>query len=128
MSVQAGQIEQILDEPVQARGLGPDDPSDLGHALRRDDAIGERLGIPGDGRERSAQVVRDGQEELALPGLRVRQRSGQLVERGAHGGHLGRAALRHGDVAGTRGEVASSRCHSAQGRGHATGHRPADEH
>ncbi|GFJ90719.1 hypothetical protein Prum_043610 [Phytohabitans rumicis] len=43
--------------------------------------VGERFGVPADGRQRGAQLVRDGQQELPLPALAGGQGGGQVVQR-----------------------------------------------
>ncbi len=57
MGIEPGQVEQVSDQPLQSRRLAPDDPTNLGDPIRGDDPVGQRLGIPADGGERSAQVV-----------------------------------------------------------------------
>lgn len=57
VGIEPGQVEQVSDQPLQSRRLAPDDPTNLGDPIRGDDPVGQRLGIPADGGERSAQVV-----------------------------------------------------------------------
>ncbi len=42
LGVEAGQVEQVADHPLQPRGLGAEDRTDLRDALRRHDPVGER--------------------------------------------------------------------------------------
>ncbi len=53
--IEASQIEQVPDEPIEAPGLREDDRPGSGGVARG--AIGERLGIALDAGERRAQVV-----------------------------------------------------------------------
>ena len=81
LGVEAGEVEQVGDQPVQPLRLAEHDLADLRGLLGGDDAVGERLGVPGDRGQRRAQVVRHRQQELALPRLGVRERAGQGVDR-----------------------------------------------
>ena len=64
-----------------------------------DDAVGQRLGEPAHRGQRRAQLVRDRQQELALPGLAAGQRVGEVVDRPRDLGHLGGPLHRHPHVA-----------------------------
>ena len=64
--LEAGQVEQVADEPVEPAHL-------LVHGLQRlvelvgaDDALGDGLDVAGDGGERRAQLVGDAHQEVAL--------------------------------------------------------------
>ena len=68
-SPQPGQVQQVLDEPVESLGLGTHRRPGARDILLRNDTIGKRLGIALDRGERRAELVRDRQQELALASL-----------------------------------------------------------
>ena len=81
--LQPGQGHEVVDPALQARGLRPDHLAGAWHLGRREDAVGQRLRVTGDGRQRGPQLVRDGQQEPALPFLRLREPTGEGVQRRA---------------------------------------------
>ena len=83
-----GEVEQVGHEPVEVVGLGADHPGHGRDVLGRHDAVGQGLGVALDGGQRRAQLVGDGQEELALPALALVERRRQPVERDGDVGHL----------------------------------------
>ena len=94
--LQPGQRQQVADQPVQVLGLGEHRPAGaLATVVRADHPVGERLGVPADRGQRGAQLVRDRQQELALPALAGGQRGGQPVQRVRQVGDLVRRLGRH---------------------------------
>ena len=66
-ALDALQREQVVDEPRKALGFSHDDRRELLAHGRRQVGVLEHLGVPPDGGERGAQLVRDVAHELALP-------------------------------------------------------------
>ena len=110
VGVQPGQVEQVLDQSLEAARLAADD----GGCFRRvvGGPVDHRLGVAADRGQRCPQLVGDGQEELAflLPGphqvgAHGVDRLGQLGEFGILVGRTGTVASRSPEairrVAGT---------------------------
>ena len=100
--------------------------ADVGGLVGRHDVVGQRLGVAGDRGERGAQVVRDRQQELALPSLGVAQRAGERVDRIADLDDLGRALRGQGDVAVAGGERVRGGRRATQRAGHPPGDEQPD--
>ena len=76
VGVEAGEVEEVGDEALEPARLGRDHLARRGCCSSRplDGAVGDRLRVPADRRERRAQVVRHAQEERALVPARSRAR------------------------------------------------------
>ena len=84
------------------------------------------LGEATDGGQRRAQIVRDRQEEMALPGAAVLQALRHVVDGAGERGELGIVAAADGDPAGqlARGDAACHLHRLDQRAGHASAHLP----
>ena len=71
-TVEAGQREEVGDEPIEPFGLGRDDRRGGGRIGCR--AVADGLGVAADGRQRRAQVVADREQELLVEGARPLER------------------------------------------------------
>ena len=69
-----------VDQAVEPFRLGEHGLAGPGRAVGADHAVGQRLGVPPDGGQRGAQLVRDRQQELALPALAGGQGRGEPVQ------------------------------------------------
>ena len=85
------ELEQVGGEALEAGRLGDEHAADLRRPLGRDEPVGERLAVPAERRQRRAELVRDGQQELPLPSLarderRVERAEGERDVRDLRGG------------------------------------------
>ena len=87
-AAQPREVEQVADQALQPVRLALDH---LAGALRRDDAVGEPLGVAADRGERRLQLVTDREQERALGVLGAVELLRQLVERRRELPQLGRA-------------------------------------
>ena len=71
LGVQAGQVEQVLEEASQAPGLGPDHGGGRSDVVGR--AVGDGVGIADDRGQRGPELVGDREEELPFQVLRAAQ-------------------------------------------------------
>jgi hypothetical protein len=78
VGVEAGQREQLGDEALEAFGLGGDHRRGGGRLAHG--AVGDRLGVATDRRQRRTQVVADRQQELLVEQARPLQLGGHRVE------------------------------------------------
>ena len=79
--LEAGEVEQVADQPLQAPGLGEHDlERRLLLVLAVDHAVRDRLHVPLDRRQRRAQLVRDAHQEVALVLARLLQLARHLLE------------------------------------------------
>ena len=79
--LEAGEVEQVADQPLQAPGLREHDlERRLLLLLAVDHAVGDRLHVPLDRRQRRAQLVRDAHQEVALVLARLLQPARHLLE------------------------------------------------
>ena len=62
--LEPGQVEQVLDQALEAAGLAPDDAHGPGDVVGG--AVGDGVGVAPDRRQRGAQLVGHRQQELAL--------------------------------------------------------------
>ena len=88
-AAEAGQVEQVLDQPGQADGLGVDaeqGAAALGRVV--DGAVEQRLGVALDGGERGLELVADAGQERPLLALGPLQAGGHVVEGRRHLGDL----------------------------------------
>ena len=102
--VEAGQVEQVADEPLEPLRLLDDDRRRL---RDRHHAVEERLAVAADRGQRRLELVADREQERALGVLRAVEVVGELVEALGERGDLGRALLREraGALAGGEREA-----------------------
>ena len=82
VGVEAGEVEEVGDEPLEPARLRRDHLGGADARVRAlDRAVGDRLGVAADRRERRAQVVRHAQQERALVPLRLVELGGHRVDR-----------------------------------------------
>ena len=105
LRAQPGQVEQVADQPVQPLAPRPASTAPVrATSSRRDDPVGERLGVAAHGGQRGAQLVRHRQQELPLAPLAGGQGGVQAVEGVGQLGHLVRALRLQPDVARPAGQ------------------------
>ena len=103
-AAEAREVEEVADQPLEPVCLPLDH---LAGALRRDDAVGEPLGMAADRRQRRLQLVADREQERALGVLRAVELLRELVEGGRELAQLGRALDRQRLGALALGEAAA---------------------
>ena len=107
--LQPSQIEQVADQPLETPGLSQHDlERRVALILAVDDAVRDRLDMPLDGRQRSAQLVRDAHQEVALVLVRLLQLARHLLERRRELAQLVRALRRQMHVVVTERDTARS--------------------
>jgi|GEM_PF-7062432 len=79
--LEPGQGEQVGDETFEVAGLGKHRLAGPLRAIGADDSVGKCLGVSLERGQRRTQLMRDGQQEVALPSLARRQRGGETVDR-----------------------------------------------
>ena len=128
--VEPREIEEVGDEPLEPARLRRDHvggPDARVHSL--DGAVGDRLRVAADRRQRRAQVVRHAEQERALVAPRHVEVIRHRVDRVREAGELVVAHVRRVDA---RGEVAAGdrprgRLHRRQRAGHPAGEVGGDE-
>ena len=121
--LEAGQVEQVADQPVEAAHL-------LVHGLERlvelvgaDHALGDGLDVARDGRERRPQLVRDAHQEVALELVDLAQAVDHALEPGGELAELvvGVALADHVHVEVAAGHLVGRAADHAQRLGDAAG-------
>ena len=82
MRLEAGQVEQVADQPVEPAHLLVHGGQRLVEVVGPDDALGQRLDVAGDGGERRAQLVRHPHQEVALELVDLAQAVDHALEAG----------------------------------------------
>ena len=80
--LEAGEVEQVADEPVEPAHLLVHGLERLVELSRADDALGDGLDVAGDGCERRSQLVGDSHEEVALELVDLAQAVDHALEPG----------------------------------------------
>ena len=98
VGAQPREVEQVRHQPLESLRLGLDRLASRDRDVAGGNAVTESLGVATDRGEGGAELVADGQQELALPAFTGGERLGQAVQRAGELRHLGRPVLRQSHV------------------------------